>query len=192
MSMQRNSVIFGGLLLVAAAFAAGVSAAPRNATMQSGPYWTPLRYFEGVWNGAGDGIGGRSKVDRAYRFVLDGHFLHMTTKAVFPKQEKNPEGAVHQDWGMISYDAGREKFVLREFHSEKYVNTYVAELSEDGRTIVFTTEHIENIPKGWRARVTMKILDPEHFEEIFELAPVDQDFFRCSTNTFERKVTTRE
>lgn len=185
MNPTRRIPILASILLAAVAISATTAA-------QTSSVWTPLRYFEGTWKGAGEGIGGKSTIDRAFRFVLDGNFLHFTTKAVFPPQEKNPKGAVHQDWGMISFDRVGKKFVLREFHTEKYVNTYALEIAEDGRTLVFTSERIENMPEGWRARLTLKIEDANTFEERFELAPPDQDYLTCSTNKFTRRVTTAE
>jgi hypothetical protein len=47
--------------------------------------------------------------------------------------------------------------------------------SADG-TLVFVTKSIENIPSGWRARETYKIISPGEFEEVFELAPPDKPF----------------
>jgi hypothetical protein len=35
---------------------------------------------------------------------------------------------------------------------------------------VFVTERIENIPAGWRAKETYKILNEDEFVEIFESA----------------------
>jgi hypothetical protein len=36
--------------------------------------------------------------------------------------------------------------------------------------IAFTSENIEKLPVGWRARETYKLIDAEEFIEIFELA----------------------
>jgi hypothetical protein len=67
--------------------------------------------------------------------------------------------------------------VLRQFHAEGFVNQYVmTSSSADGKTIVFTTESIENIPAGWRARETYKIINADEFIEVFELAEPGKDF----------------
>ena len=42
--------------------------------------------------------------------------------------------------------------------------------------LVFTTESIENIPAGWRARETYVVHGPDEFEEIFELAESGKAF----------------
>jgi len=39
----------------------------------------------------------------------------------------------------------------------------------DGKTILFTTEGIENIPVGWRAREAYKMLGVDELIEFFEL-----------------------
>ena len=45
--------------------------------------------------------------------------------------------------------------MLRQFHVDWFVNPYVHEsTSEDGKTLTFVTEALEDIPPGWRARET--------------------------------------
>ena len=115
--------------------------------------WEPLRYLVGNWEGAGNGQPGVSKIQREYRFVLNDKYIHVENKSTYDPQPKNPKGEVHQDWGMVSFDKGRKTFVLRQFHVEGFVNQYViTSSSADGKTIVFTSESIENIPAGFRAR----------------------------------------
>jgi D-arabinose 1-dehydrogenase-like Zn-dependent alcohol dehydrogenase len=59
--------------------------------------------------------------------------------------------------------------------------------SADGKTIVFTSESIENIPAGYRARETYKILGPDEFTETFEIAEPGKDFEIYSEGHFKRK-----
>jgi hypothetical protein len=77
---------------------------------------------------------------------------------------------------MISYDATRQRFVFRQFHTEGFVNTYVQEPNTDANTIVFVSEAIENIPAGWRAREIYTILNNDEFTERFELAEPGGEF----------------
>lgn len=78
--------------------------------------------------------------------------------------------------------------MLREFHVEGFVNQYVITSSRaDGKTIVFTSESIENIPAGFRARETYKILRPDEFREVFEVAEPGNDFELYSEGHFRRK-----
>jgi hypothetical protein len=65
--------------------------------------------------------------------------------------------------GFFSYDKTRKKLVLRQFHSEGFVNQYVSESASDGKSLVFVTEANENIPAGWRARETYRVIGPDEF-----------------------------
>jgi len=150
--------------------------------------WEPLDFFVDKWEGEVGGKSGEGKIDVEFRFVLSGIYLQLKNKAVFEPQEKNTKGEVHQDFGFFSYDKKREKFVLRQFHVEGFVNQYVLDsLSEDGKTLVFVTEKIENISPGWKARLTYKILNDNEFRQIFELAPPEKDFEVCSEALLKRK-----
>ena len=150
--------------------------------------WEPFKYFVGSWKGEGEGQSGISKLEGEFKFVLNGKYLEVKGKAVFEPQEKNQKGEVHQDWGLFSYDRIRGKFVLRQFHIEGFVNQYVLDtLSSDGKTFVFLSESIENIPVGWRAKVTFKILNENEFLWIFDLASPEKDFECYSENHLQRK-----
>ena len=150
--------------------------------------WEPFRFFVGSWEGTGQGQSGVSKIETEFKFVLSDNYLQVTNKAVFEPQEKNPEGEVHEDLGLISYDSSREKFVLRQFHVEGFVNQYVLDsLSSDGKVLVFVTESIENIPPGWRARLTYTVENEDELSSIFELAAPEKDFWICSENHLKRK-----
>jgi hypothetical protein len=150
--------------------------------------WRPLNFFAGKWQGTGEGQSGTAMVEREYQFVLNGKFFQVNNKSVYKPQEKNPKGEVHEDWGLFSYDRQRKKFVLRQFHVEGFVNQFVLDsLAVDGKTLVFITEGIENIPAGWRARETYKILSDDEFHEIFELAAPGKDFEVYSENRLKRK-----
>jgi len=150
--------------------------------------WDPLRLLVGIWEGTGNGQPGVSKVQREYRFVLNNKFIHVQNKSTYDPQPKNPKGEVHQDWGMMSFDKARKQFVLRQFHTEGFVNQYLmTSISADGKTIVFTSESIENIPTGFRARETYKILGPDEFTEVFGIAEPGKDFEVYSEGHFKRK-----
>lgn len=145
--------------------------------MIPGYLWTPFDFFVGTWQGAGEGRPGLSSVERRYEFVLNGRFLRVENKSIYEPQEKNPNGEVHEDWGLVSYDRTRETFVFRQFHVEGFVNQYVLDPpAEDGQTLRFVTEAIENIPPGWRARETYRKLNDAEFIEVFELAEPGRDF----------------
>jgi len=142
----------------------------------------------GSWEGTSEGCSGKSKTERDYEFVFNGKFLQARNKSIFEPQEKNPKGEIHEDIGFFSYDDNRKKFVLRQFHVEGFVNQYVLHsIAEDGKTMIFVTENIENVPLGWRARETYRILNDAEFTEVFELAAPGKDFEVYTKNHLRRK-----
>jgi hypothetical protein len=162
------------------------SAVPQ--TNQKTDVWEPLRFLIGAWEGVGKGQPGVSRMEREYQFALDGKFIQARNKSIYAPQEKNPKGEQHEDWGMLSFDKGRKQFVLRQFHVEGFVNQYVMEKpAADTKTLVFQTESIENIPAGWRARETYKIISRDEFTETFELAAPGKDFEVYSESQLKRK-----
>lgn len=176
--MQTRKIMLAVLLL------------PSFVIAQSGQpdVWEPFRYFVGSWEGMGKGQSGTSKTQREYKFVLNGKFLHVQNRSVYEPQAKNPKGEIHEEIGLLSFDKGRKQFVLRQFHVEGFVNHYQqTSSSPDGKTLVFTTEHIENIPPGWRARETYRIVSPDEFVEVFELAAPGKDFEPYLENRYTRK-----
>lgn len=150
--------------------------------------WEPLMFFVGEWEGTGEGKAGVSSTRREYRFILNNKFLEVRNYSRYEPQPKNPKGEVHEDWGMISFDRGRKQHVLRQFHVEGFVNQFVmTSMSDDRKTFTFTSENIENIPAGWRARETYKFISAEEFIEVFELAQPGKDFERYVENRYRRK-----
>jgi hypothetical protein len=154
----------------------------------SADVWQPFKYFVGKWEGVGNGKPGTSKVQREYGFVLNGKFLQVQNHSEYAPQPKNPKGELHEDWGLISFDRARKQYVLRQFHVEGFVIRYVTtDIASDGKTIVFTSESIENIPPGYRARETYKIVSADEFVEVFEIAEPGKEFEVYTENRLRRK-----
>ncbi len=151
--------------------------------------WLPVKTFIGTWTGTSEGQPGNGKYERSYQLVLNKKFIEVRNKSTYPPSKDHPEGEIHQDIAYISYDRSRKTFVLRQFHIEGFVNQYKLEsISPDGKTLIFLSEDIENIPNGWRARETYKIANENEFIEIFELAAPDKDFELYSKASL-KKVT---
>jgi hypothetical protein len=165
--------------------AAMPAAAVPGVAVQQDDSWAALRPLLGTWEGTSRGQPGHGTVRREYRLVLGDRFIEVRNTSTYPPQEKNPKGEVHEDRGFISYDAARTLFVFRQFHGEGFVNTYVAPRA--GAPIVFTSEAIENIPSGFRARETYR-LEADELLEVFELAEPGKDFAIYS-ETRLRRVT---
>lgn len=183
MPVLRGGIIGAQLLLVLS-----LSSPILAQTAQQPDVWEPLKYFAGSWEGAAKGQSGAGRVEREYQFVLNGKFLQAKNKSTYPPQEKNPKGEVHEDWGLFSYDRSRKQFILRQFHVEGFVNQYGLDTKvSHSKTFVFVTESIENIPAGWRARESYRILNDDEFVEVFELAAPGKEFEVYSENRFKRK-----
>lgn len=139
--------------------------------------WMPLKFFAGHWTGEGKGNAGPGKYERSYEFILAKNFIEIRNNTTYPPTETNPEGEVHKDVGYFSYDKSIRRFRLRQFHIEGFVNEFILDsISPDQKTIVFITESIENIPRGWKARETYRILNENEFEETFELSEPGKGF----------------
>jgi uncharacterized protein DUF1579 len=145
-----------------------IDASPQGAPQKIDRF-APLRFMIGSWRGEQSGQPGRGTVERNYAMVLAGRFIQETNTSTYPNE-------VHHHTSMISYDEARKRFVFRQFHQEGFVNTYVQEPGGDGKTIVFVSEAIENIPPGWRARETYTIVSHDEFTERFDLAEPGRDF----------------
>ena len=88
------------------------------------------------------------------RCVFGARFIQVRNRSIYLPREKNPKGETHEDIGFLGFDSSRKRMVFRQFHSEGFVNQYVLELNSTPDRLVFTTEAIENIPSGFRARET--------------------------------------
>lgn len=147
-----------------------------------------MRPLLGKWEGDVLGEAGSGKAEREYAFTLNGRFIQVVNKSIYPPQEKNKKGETHEDVGFVSYDKAAKKLVLRQFHVEGFVNHYVVEsVSDDGRMIVFVTFAIENIAPGFRGRETYRIVSDDEFVETFALAEPGEDFATYSETRFRRR-----
>jgi hypothetical protein len=147
--------------------------------------WTPLKSWLGTWEGTSKGQPGNGNVKREYRFVLRDHFIEVHNVSTYAPQPQNPKGEVHEDIGYISYDRSRNTYVFRQFHVEGFVNTYAGVPSANG-DVVFTSETIENIAPGWRARETYRKLNDDERIELFELAEPGKEFATYSETRLKR------
>lgn len=140
----------------------------------------------GKWVGTSEGQPGAGTVERVYESALGGRFIRVRNRSIYPPQEKNPKGETHEDEGFFSFDRARKLIVLRQFHTEGFVNSYLQDANASPRTLSFTSETIENIPAGWRARETYTFHGNDEFEEVFELAEPGKSFEVYSRTRLKR------
>lgn len=184
--LVRVAVILG-LAFAMANVVAGQQSGTSKPPDQSDPF-KPVRQLIGQWEGDSQGEPGVGKMEREYVFVLKDRFLRVSNKAIYPPQQKNPKGEVHEDLGFIGYDRALKKRTFRQFHVEGFVVQYSLEsISDDGRSFVFTSTAIENIAPGWRARETYRFLSNDEFIETFALAGPGKEFKAYSETRFRRK-----
>lgn len=176
------SIVAGGTII-----ATVIAVAAGEPTATSDP-WKPMRPLLGKWEGDVKGEPGSGKADREYSFILNNRFIQVANRSTYPPQEKNPKGETHQDIGFVSYDKAAKKLMLRQFHTEGFVNQFALDnVAEDGRTVVFVSTAIENISPGWRARETYRIINDNEFIETFALAEPNKEFETYSKTHFRRK-----
>lgn len=173
------------VFVVSCCFARFIPAAAQNQAIAD-DVWAPVRPILGEWEGTSSGRPGRGTIRRQYRLVLRDRFIEVRNTSNYPPQANNPKGETHEDAGYISYDRARKVFVLRQFHVEGFVNTYVSRDVEP-KQIVFTTEAIENIPAGWRARETYRFAADDEMVEVFELAEPGKEFTVYSEARLKRQ-----
>lgn len=168
------------LLVSALVFGSGFAGLPATLPGHEQPAaasdpFAPIAFMVGRWEGTSDGQPGKGTLRREYTRVLNGRFVHVRNRSEYPVQERNPKGEVHEDEGFFSFDRARKRLVLRQFHVEGFVNHYVQD-EDTSSALVFTSESIENIPAGWRARETYVAHGADEFEEVFELAEPGKPF----------------
>jgi len=148
--------------------------------------WAPLRFLEGTWTGTGEGLSGQSTVTQTYEFILDGKFLKMTTRSEFPPQDHNPEGEIHEDLALFSYDLARKTHIMRGFYIEGFVNTYTLDSIGGDGSLTFNTVDVENAPAGTKARLIFKPASDTKLEQSFFVAFPGTELSCFSTNRLKR------
>ncbi len=178
--VRLTSLLLAVLLLSMSRTSADEPAQPRPDAFE------PLRFLEGTWSGTGRGEPGESRVEWTFAFVLRGTYLELRATSEYRPQPANPKGERHEEVGLFSYDRVRKRLVWRQFTVEKFVNQYLLEVGGDG-ALVFTTEAIENLPPGWRARETFHRAGSDTLLTRFEIAEPGKEFKVYAENRLTRR-----
>lgn len=186
--------VLTGLFLLLTGAASQTSAAqtppPKAAPTPTPDPWAAIRFMAGEWEGESDGEPGKGTVKRAYRFVLNNKFLHEDNVSTYPPQPKNEKGEVHHHQSFFSYDRARRVLVLRQFHQEGFVNQFAMTAPGADGSLVFESEALENVPKGWKARETYQVISNDEFVETFAIASTGP-YEIYSRSRFKRKGAPR-
>jgi hypothetical protein len=150
-----------------------------------------LRWLVGEWRGVGMGEPGTSGSERHVDNFLEGKYIRARGKSVYPRQEKNPKGEIHEELDLWSYDRARSAIVLRQFDTLGFVGTYVIDkaASQPDRWVL-VAESLENVPKGWKARYILTRKAPDEYHEQLELDPDGKGFNPYVTSRFLKMADT--
>jgi len=172
-----------GGAVIALVSAASIALTAQQAAPDNFAVIAPLM---GKWSGPQEGQPGKGTSERVYESALNGRFIRVRNTSTYPAQEKNPTGERHEDEGVFSFDRARKRILLRQFHLEGFVITYVQDTDAKPGTVSFTSESIENIAPGWRARETYVFHGPDEIEEVFELSEPGKPFVVYSRTQLKR------
>ena len=146
-----------------------------------------VAWLQGHWAGVGEGEPGTSATERHIQCALSCRYLRVDGRSVYPRQEKNAKGEIHQSMDMWSFDRKRGKLVLRTFDNLGFTTTYVEDAEAGNETtLVMIAEHLENVPTGWQARYTYTFAPPNEYRELLELDPNGKGFQTYVSNRFLR------
>ena len=157
------------VLVATATLSAAGQTGPQEQNWGESERWAAFEFFAGAWVGEESATFGEGRGERTYELVLQDAYLLGRNRSVFPPHEGLPEGDTHDDWTVLSFDRDRDTYVLRQFNSEGYVNTFVLDAaSSPAEHLIFVLEESENA-RGTRATLTLTRVDADTFDEVFDL-----------------------
>jgi len=145
----------------------------------------PFAWLLGTWEGAATGEPGEGTQVRRYEAILRGEFLMGTNKTTWSSTPAHPDGEVHEDVSILSYDRSTKRFVLHVFYVERFVAEYVCAPQTAPDVWVFTAERVQNGPSGMRSREIFTRRGDE-LRSRFELSMAGKDFAPYTTETLRR------
>jgi hypothetical protein len=144
-----------------------------------------VRWLIGEWRGVGQGDPGTSGSERHNDSFLGGRYIRASGTSVYPKQEKNPSGEVHEQLDLWSYDRARASIILRTFDTLGFTCTYVLDrAASSADRWVLNAESLENVPKGLKARYIYTQPSENEYQEVLELDTDGKGFKPYVTNRF--------
>jgi len=143
----------------------------------------------GKWKGTGSGFSSsESTVQSEFNWIMNKGFIEVKNHSQFKPTTQNPKGEIHDDWGIISFDSARKKFVFRQFHVEGFVNQYLLNDSLSSKnSFVFETENIENFVPGGTSRFTINIKSDTEIETLFDVGFPGKEMACFGNNQLTKK-----
>ncbi|HPF52366.1 MAG TPA: hypothetical protein PK335_12360 [Draconibacterium sp.] len=147
-----------------------------------------ISFIIGEWSGIGSAFGNdKSQINSSFGLALDNNYIEVKNESIFEPTKNKPEGEHHIDKGFISYDKSRGKIIYRQFNNEGYFNQYVLNDSISSENIlVFETEFIENFVPNGKARWTVKKINENEIETVFDVS-FGNEYSCFGTNKLIRK-----
>lgn len=145
-------------------------------------------FLLGSWEGTGSGFGNETSVIiSSYKLEMNNTYLKIENHSEFKPTESKPEGEIHEDWGIVSFDQARGLYVYRQFNNEGYVNQYILNdsLSTD-KKLVFETEIIENFVPGGSARSTIENTGHNTIKTTFDVSFPGKGYTCFGENKLQR------
>lgn len=148
--------------------------------------WATAQRLIGRWEGTATGKPGEGAQVRTYAAALRGGFIMGTNRTIWEPTAEEPDGEIHEDINILSFDRGGGTAVMRSFFVEGFACEYRCVDSADGVGLVFRADVIENGPPGMRARETISLVGDDRLESVFELAMRDGPFEPYSSEVLHR------
>ncbi len=146
--------------------------------------WEAVQRLIGRWEGPATGRPGKGHQVREYKSILRGRFILGTDETRWEPTPESPDGDLHEDLSVLSWDKDAHQLEMRGFYSEGFVHPYrCVAFTGDGSKFVFEASQVEGGPTGMRARETIVFPEPNVLESTFELAMPGGNF---EPYTFER------
>lgn len=147
-----------------------------------------LENLIGTWEGTGTGFGNsKSVISAEYSWLMNKQYIKVKHHSEFEPTDQNPEGEIHDDMGIISFDKSRKVVVFRQYHVEGYFNEYVLNDSiSSPEKLIFETERIENFVPGGRAKFTIKLIGKDEIQTVFDVGFPGREMACFGTNNLKR------
>lgn len=149
-----------------------------------------FRYFLGEFSGEGNSEWGycNKRSTYTYPFNLSGNFIKLEWELSYPRQEKNPLGDFVRGVGFINFDKVKKNFVLTLFMSEGYIEKYIGNYNPLNNEFEFELKDSANLPETIEAKLTIKILDDDEFEEIYSWRMNKEEDYKTYLKVHNRRI----